>query len=772
MMIHLNAIKSWGKPFAKGFPAHKISLDIREEGVEEKQRLSRIVARALQTRFQGLTAISSENGKIIVFLISEKEPDIKEVEVRSRGIIYKVPLKFDGTFIIQDHNVMNEFLQNALKERARERGFHQHFYGNKFYGGSPKFFVVGEAQEPVYVYSGFRFKTRVFEDGMCLVFLKPIAVFRISLLEYVNYMLGRGISIDEVKDFIINGRPKRLVKVLPYGTTGMFIDMDYKRNPYKEPFENGTIASYWWERYKVRLPENDFVVWIDIEKASLKYPASQVYISTKELPFTHEQRKVFVPSPKKEKELTLQLARRLLEKPLKIGGLTVSFEIDHLVTLDELQQEGKIQDYGRLKLPQLRFYKGGIGTKPLDIKKYGPFSGPKNVNVLFLTPSPFKDIIPPFFECLKDAYEAHRYGKLNNIGIIELKDKPTKINYRRIAQDVVNKLKNIPHPSIGIIILPRRGEEKFEFIKGSVSDRMFANKSYLFLLIDTVKKVMEGRKEILESIINKIYYRCVSEGDKALWILKEPAGNVGNTMYAAYDVSRDVQRKYDEVTKQFISERREAASRAAICDCFGLTVRIKSEISPIGEIMTSDIVRDLILNLESDSRESLAKFGHEFKRLVLFKDGEVHKNERNIVRMSVNEVRESIPDLRFEFFSVIKGGIERVFFGDSNPPPGFYIVFNENNALLISSDLSLHKDKVTGEERVLANPLMIRKELVLDGDTPMKQILQEFFDLTHLHWQSPIFKTKSCLPLQLVQEMGHYSRRGIVMPMDISYLPI
>ncbi len=183
-------------------------------------------------------------------------------------------------------------------------------------------------------------------------------------------MLAKDVSLDEIKDFIINGRPKRLVKVTPFGITGMLIDVEYDRKPYMEPIANGTLASYWLERYGIRLPENDFLAWVDIEKTPLKYPASQVYISTKELPFTHQQRSTFILSPKREKELTLQLAKTLLEEPLKIGELTVPFQVDCLVTLDELRKEGKIQEYGELSLPELRFFNNGIGLRPSDMKKY------------------------------------------------------------------------------------------------------------------------------------------------------------------------------------------------------------------------------------------------------------------------------------------------------------------------------------------------------------------------------------------------------------------
>lgn len=69
----------------------------------------------------------------------------------------------------------------------------------------------------------------------------------------------------------------------------------------------------------------------------------------------------------------------------------------------------------------------------------------------------------------------------------------------------------------------------------------------------------------------------------------------------------------------------------------------------------------------------------------------------------MEEPREVITDLKFELNPVTKRGIERAFHGNRNAPPGFYIIFNDDTALLISSDPYLQRNKITGEERVLAN---------------------------------------------------------------------
>ncbi|RLF00603.1 MAG: hypothetical protein DRJ59_07090 [Thermoprotei archaeon] len=72
----------------------------------------------------------------------------------------------------------------------------------------------------------------------------------------------------------------------------------------------------------------------------------------------------------------------------------------------------------------------------------------------------------------------------------------------------------------------------------------------------------------------------------------------------------------------------------------------------------------------------------------------------------------------------------------ANTPSGFYIVFNNDTALLASSDLHLQWSKITEEKRVLANPLLSRRELLISSEveTSIKQVLDEFFDLSMLHW--------------------------------------
>jgi len=773
-----NAVVTYGKPFAKGVKSHRISIDLANFSPQERYRLSRMVARSLETKFNAISSVVQEDSKMIIYLVSEKKPEMEEVEVKSKGITYKIPIKYEGEVLVtlDKLKVLNELLRGCIKKRIKEKGFRKSFTPRKYYGGTPKFFIVGEFQEPVYVYDGFEIESHVFPDGSAIVFLEPKSTWRINLLEYTKILLARGVPLEEIKEFVIKGRPKRKVKTAPYGSSGLIIDLLPEKSVDEEVVNGESLRAYWLKTHKIKLPDDDFVVYVDMDKAPLPYPASQVFLSTKEMPFSYRQRRIFILPPKRKKEKTMKLLKLLLEQPLNLGDTKIVFKVDKLVSLDTLKREGKIKEYGVFDLPILRFFNDGIGRNPYDISIHGPYSGPANVNVLYVAPASISHIIDPLHDVLDEAYKDLKLGFLTKKATIKIEGKPTKIAYRRTAGKIAKELGKIPDPKIAIVLLPSKGEQKFEFIKG-VSERTSRDKvkSYQFLLVETARKIIGGKKSIAYNLASQIYFKASPGEKRTLWILLNPAGEVGNTVYAAYDVSREITREYDEETRRVIREKKEAAARAAICDCFGFTIKMKSKISPTGEILTSETIKDLILGLEEDARKALKQFGHELKRFVLFKDGEVHLNERVIVRRTVSEIREATPDVDLELYSVIKRSIKRIYIGEKNPPPGFYVIFaDDKSGLIVSSDLSYQRDKTSGEERLSASTLLIKKEVVIPQNkfVPIKQILQEFFDLTRLHWQSLKFKMKTCLPLKLVQEIGQYSRREIIIPEDISYIPL
>jgi hypothetical protein len=778
MPFVFNAVRTFGNPLRDGVKAHKVVLEVENLEREEKQRLARIINRKLEKETDGVGAVVEEDGTIVIYLVSRKEPKIDgKLEAESRGIGYSLKASYKGTVLLSAKRywIMENLLRQIIRKRILERGYTESFSQGKFYGGIPKFFIVGKFQEPVYVYEGFRIKPKVFADGSVLVFLEPKTTWRINLYEYIKILRARGVEDKEILDFIINGRPKRKVKLGPFGFSGLIIDIAFDESVDKIKVNEQTIRERWLRKYGIKIPEDDFIVYVDMDKQPFAYPSSQVFLSTKEMPFSEDQRRIFLLSPRRKKEKTLLLLKTLLEEPLDLGEIKLCFDTYKLVDLDNLKKENKIVEYGRLELPALRFTGDFIGKNPIDIKKSGPFSGQKSINVLYVVPDAFENLIIPFHNILNSAFQELKLGKLIRKDIIKIEGKPIGMAYRQIATQAVERMKNCQGQRVLIILLPGRGLQKFDFIKGASVKQIEGSKNFQFITINTVQRIItKSDRGIAYNMALHLYLKAMDlNKGEAPWILLKPAGNVGGTAYAAYDVSREISRDYDPRTRRVIVERKEAAARAALCDCYGLTIRMRSKISPVGEALTRETVTSLLFDLISDGKESLKRFNEDLRRLVLFKDGEVRINERTIIEKSFEEIRQVTPEVSFEVFSVIKGVIERVYTDEGNPPVGFYVIFDERSALLFSSDVSFQRDKLSGEERVPVSPLLLRYELAIPNKMfSVAVILKEFFDLSRLHWNSIYFKTKTSLPLQLVQKIGDYSRREIVIPQDISYLPV
>jgi len=774
-----NAMKTFGAPFKDGVIAHKIALELESLSSDERQRLARIAKRKLEKQTGGLSALSHEGGHEIVYLVSGRKPEITGIiEAESRGVGYRLKASYLGMEAItkQRTYILNSLLREAIKKRIIEKGYKEAFSQNKYFGGTPKFFIVGDFQEPVYVYDGFRVETKVFFDGSAMVFLEPKTAWRITLHEYCKTLLARGVDAKSIVDYIQNGRPKRNVIAGPFGWSALLIDIFFDKRPDQEKFNEETLTQRWYKKYGIQLPDDDFIVRVDMDKNPLTYPASQVYLSTKELPFSHEQRKVFILTPNKKMDRTKSLLKMLLSTPLEIGNTKISFDAERLADLDDLKLEGKIIEYGELQTPLLRFSGSSVGEAPIDIRNSGPYSGPKVVNVVYACPTAFENATNAFHALLETAFSGLKLGKLRKVATVPITGKLTSVVYRQIASTVINEMEKVDEPTVAVVILPYRGDQKFDFIKGSSIKKTKVKKRFQFLLTKTVDRILEkADRGTLSNLALHLYFKSLDPDEGgAPWILMKPAGGVGSSAYAAYDVSRDVKREYDPQTGHVIKERREAAARAAICDCYGFTIKMRSKISPVGEALTKDTIRDLILDMTAAGRDSLKKFNEPLKRLVLFKDGEIRFNEKAIIQKGINEVMEVEKSLAFEALSVVKSSIERVYTVDGkNPKPGFYVLLDENTGLLYSSDVSHLVDKFTHEERMPAAPLLLRHEIMApEGEIQLKRVLSEFYDLTRLHWSSIYFKMKTCLPLKLVQEIGNYSRREIIIPEDLSYLPL
>src|SRR5438132_6676436 len=170
MTVQLNAARTFGEPFGAGLEAHQLAIDLSQRNMQERNQIAHALARKLERTYRGIAAVGQEQSRTMLYLVSRSQPKSEEVELKSKGVVLRLPVCYEGTRVLRPDKpwVLNDLLRQSIRTRAREKGFQPGFSAGKYYGGSPKLFIVGEFQEPVYVYEGFRIKTRVYSDGSAL----------------------------------------------------------------------------------------------------------------------------------------------------------------------------------------------------------------------------------------------------------------------------------------------------------------------------------------------------------------------------------------------------------------------------------------------------------------------------------------------------------------------------------------------------------------------------------------------------------------------------
>ncbi|MEM3526471.1 MAG: hypothetical protein QXV37_03570, partial [Candidatus Jordarchaeaceae archaeon] len=153
MSFVLNALRTFGNPLRDGVEAHKVVLEVENLEREEKHRLARIVNRKLEKETDGVGAVTEENGDMVLYLVSRREPQIDgRLEAESRGIKYSLKASYRGIVLLSSKKywIMENLLRQVIRKRVLQKGYTESFSQGKFYGGTPKFFIVGKFQEPVY----------------------------------------------------------------------------------------------------------------------------------------------------------------------------------------------------------------------------------------------------------------------------------------------------------------------------------------------------------------------------------------------------------------------------------------------------------------------------------------------------------------------------------------------------------------------------------------------------------------------------------------------
>ena len=590
---------------------------------------------------------------------------------------------------------------------------------------------------------------------------------RIDLYTYYKLFKARVASEEWLKNWIFKGRPKRKARA-PRGS-GIIVKMDFQTRAKGFVYDGENKLDELWERRGYSIPADDFVVYLDIDAKPYKayaYPASVVFINVQRLVLSASQRRIFTLSPERRIAKTFAFAKKLLSEPFRINNVVVRIDTSKLVTTDVLRKEGKIREVGIVEEPKLRFHNNVLGLEPKELRFKGPYSGEKKLRIVYVVPEAHTALVKPFHRLLNQSFKSLRLGRLIYSGEILVRGRPTEKSYRAAGKVAANKLAEIEEgeKKITLVLVPRRGKEKHQFIKGMVDRRSLNNRRIQFLRLQTARKALDGQEFVLRNLALQLYLKSEERGE-AMWILDSPAGKVGNTLYAGFDVTRETKKEYDEETKEIISERKEATAVAAVCDSRGLLVLMRSLISSTGEILTPNTVSELFRSMVQRGEISLSKFDEKPNRVVLFKDGKVYKKtDLPNVRAGYRKVKSEFPGLSFDLISVVKGGIYRIYTLDNkNSPRGTYVLFNDKVALINASQLTYQKERVT------ANPKRIEVAFSSQG-VDVKQIVMEFFDLTVLDWASLLVPISTAIPLKLVQNLGEYLREDIYVPEHINYI--
>lgn len=773
----LNCFRSHGEPLAQ-LTCQKFVVDTDIESSVERQRIGRQVIKVLRKHFRSFSVFGSvrDEERPTIYMAAPKplvQPP-KTITYYRGKIELKIPLKYVGQITLtpeRDRELMLGIVYQAIRKRIRERGYNRTgITFPKYFGGTPKLILVGDNKEPVNIYEGFRLTVDLFEDGSLLIYIDPSSTERIDLYSYCKLFRARGASDQWLKNWIFKGRPRRKAR-LPRGS-GIIIGIDFKTRAKDYLYDGKNKLGELWESRGYSIPDDDFVVFMDLNAKPYKpfsYPASVVFLNTQNLELSNDQRRLFTLSPIKRVEKTKRIAFELFDEPLRIGNATIRFKTKNLVTTTELAKEGKIEEVGILEEPMLRFLNNSIGKEPKELKLRGPYSGEKTVRIVYVIPEANLALVKPFHRTLTGAFEKLKLGKLVHADTVSIEGKPTEVNYRKAGGTAAEKMADIEsgEGKIALVILPRHGNEKHQFIKGMCDSwKPISSRKAQFLRIQTARDAINGKQFILRNLALQIYLKTEKHGE-ALWILDKPAGEIGNTLYGGYDVTREVKREYNEETKEIISERKEAAAEAAVCDSRGLVVMMRSLISPTGETLTPDTVSELFRSMVQRGEISLSKFDEKPSRLVLFKDGKVFKmRDLPNVKAGYKKVQEEFQGLAFDLISVVKGGIRRIYSMEAeNVPRGTYVVFNDKLGIINASQLLHQKGRVT------ANPKRLEVAFSSNG-VKVKQIIEEFFDLTALDWASLYMPVSTAIPLKMVQNLGEYLRRDIYIPEHVDYIPL
>lgn len=686
-----------------------------------------------------------------------KVGNLKAVFVREKKVDTKEPAMREA---------LREAIGAILDNRIKKMGF-KRFRG--FFVARDYTLVDAEEGPPLRVYgSGARRSVEILESGYSLIWIDPKARVELTAGDYISWALKLGMGEDIIEGELLGTR----VAVAPFLSSGKLVCIEWGREAGSVTVDGGSgLVDYWKSKYgHIIGPEETPILKVKLSNGlELLYPPSRVYLSIKGESIPQKARSEFVYPSVVRVRKTLDFAAQLFKDELSLGDSRVGF-FSNFSTTEYLTRLGKIVGGGRLERPTLRM---GEGTtkNPLDLKKLGPYSGPKNIPIVYVFPKGVLDI-GRLHESLNKYSRELGIGSLGRVGEVEILGPSGALtwnDYWRAAKTASRKLKEYEGRrgkngmGEGVVLSVLKGID--EVYAGSKSGAHSQSMRIQNLRLPTAWGIIRGKYFMAYNLLTQIYLKSLISGE-ALWVLSKPAGGVEGTAYIGYDVSRRIDKE--------TGMRREAAATACLVDGQGRYLMSRFYSSQRGEDIDAQTANQLIFEAADEAYRNFKKLGKEFRRLVIFKDGIIKPRAiANIKEGAIKAAKAITTDpelpqeITIELIGVVKRGIERMYSKEGyNVEEGSYVLFTDNSALLVSSDLGRAMTRVTAQTTRIEPKfrITVKDGNVAEEKNDIEGVLREFYDLTSLDWASLYHMPKLPIVLRIVQALGEQYTMNIPEP--------
>jgi hypothetical protein len=430
-----------------------------------------------------------------------------------------------------------------------------------------------------------------------------------------------------------------------------------------------------------------------------------------------------------------------------------------------------------------------------------PYTGKQSGSYVVICPEELAQKIVPALKAIEKAYQNLNMGSITQL-LPTLFVKGNKYNdyqeaFNLVIQDILSKSSDTKH-IIAFVVLPNVAWENSIYFEAK---RAFFNPSAInedvkpmqiqCIESNTIDKIIADKRYIIENVIPQLYLKLYGK-HAALWLSEVPADTYvypetpAVTAYACFDVSR--RKKLKSQVSVF----------TAVTDGYGRFISFDS-IPSGGERLTELSFYNLIERIATMCKAYATQFrkiepnlSFNLQRIVLYKDGSVEWNEKNMMskvftngvpeegRESISELfakRKDLPqNIAIDIVSVNKSPNRRIFSRFEriwkNPRRGtYYRKSGQDSCLLVSSQTH----KIDDEEMMTVKPLQL--ELVHHFDVnskltapSIKAIAQEYYHLTFLDWVSFYQKSKFALPQRITQKTGEFLSAQVNIPKEVVVL--